>query len=343
MGRYRPVSSDDISAIVSLHKAGHSVSDIAENTGISVTSVRRWVSRISNSGGENLPRKKVPTGRPRKTYSRTLNIIKRDVEKVPSISARQLKENNSALLGQVSLRTVQRRVHDDLRFKHFVARPKPLLTDVHKEKRLQFCNKYLATDVEKWKGVLWSDEAKFTVTSSRKQRVYRRLGSDPYDPKFTHNSAKYPDSLMVWGCFSYCGAGKLVVLPKNTSMNQNNYLELLCDNLPECFEVCRAHTFMQDNAPCHRAKSVTTWLQDCCVDFIEDWPANSPDLNPIENLWSIIKRKLCDHNTSTLPRLEAVLQQLWAEISLSTLQSLVESVPLRLQECIRRKGMPTKY
>lgn len=58
---------------------------------------------------------------------------------------------------------------------------------------------------------------------------------------------------------------------------------------------------------------MTTWLKDCCVGFIEDWPANS-DLNPIENLWYIIRRKLCDHDTSPLPRLEAELRRVWTEI-----------------------------
>ncbi|KAG0713990.1 hypothetical protein GWK47_014976 [Chionoecetes opilio] len=132
MGRYRPVTSDDISAISSLHKAGHSVKDIAKNTGVSVRSVSRWVQQISNSGDDDLPRKRLPPGRPRKTHPRTLNIFKRDVDKCPSISGRQLKENNHVLLGEVSVRTVRRRVHDDLGFKHFVARPKPLLKEVQK-------------------------------------------------------------------------------------------------------------------------------------------------------------------------------------------------------------------
>ena len=117
---------------------------------------------------------------------------------------------------------------------------------------------------------------------------------------------------MVWGCFTYHGVGSLVVLPKNTTMNQGNYRKLLCDHLPGSFEMCQASTFMQDGAPFHTAKSVKEWLRDCCVPFFEDWPANSSDLNPIENLWVIIKRELrslfnCSQTPScALPTLEHI-------------------------------------
>lgn len=61
---------------------------------------------------------------------------------------------------------------------------------------------------------------------------------------------------MVWGCFGYYGVGELVILPKNIHMNKNNYLELLCDHLPDSFLKCQADFFMQDGAPCHTAQDV---------------------------------------------------------------------------------------
>lgn len=50
-------------------------------------------------------------------------------------------------------------------------------------------------------------------------------------------------------------------------MNKNNYLELLCDYLPESFDKCNAHVFWQDCTSCHTAKSVKPWLKDCKVNY----------------------------------------------------------------------------
>ena len=168
--------------------------------------------------------------------------------------------------------------------------------------------------------------------------MYRCPGSDPLDPGYTASAARFPDSLMVWGCFSYHGVRSLVVLPKNTTMNQGNYLKFLCDHLPGSFEMCQAFTFMQDGALCHTAKSVKQWLRDCCVPFLEDWPANSPDLNPIENLW-----ELRSHDCSTVAKLQAVLYHLWNTFAPQHLLVLADSLLAHLEECRRCQGKPTKY
>ena len=97
---------------------------------------------------------------------------------------------------------------------------------------------------------------------------------------------------MVWGCFIGRGKGKLVMLPPNIKVNQFIYLELLLDNLPELLEMTRAKIFQQDGPPCHTLKYVMSWLKNCEVPFIEDWPGNSLDINSIEKMWQIIKKKL---------------------------------------------------
>lgn len=73
--------------------------------------------------------------------------------------------------------------------------------------------------------------------------VYHWPHSDALDPKFTTKTVKHPDSVMVWGCFSYYGVGSLVVLPKNIKVNQGVYLEILCDHLPDSLRKLR-HEFL---------------------------------------------------------------------------------------------------
>jgi len=223
------------------------------------------------------------------------------------------------------------------------ARTKPAVTPRQINNRIQFCQKYAVWDVSHWRKVLWSDEVMFSVAGNTGSSVYRRPGSDPLDPRYTKKTIKFPDIIMVWGCFSYHGVGELVVLPKNTRMNKNNYLELLCDHLPNSFEKCRAEFFMQDGAPCHTALDVKQWLRDCQVEFFDDWPGNSPDLNPIENIWAIMKRELRGRDTSLLARLEAEIHHVWDNLKPQLLQNLADSVPRRLKECLKRKGIPLKY
>lgn len=174
-------------------------------------------------------------------------------------------------------------------------------------------------------------------------RVYRKPGSDPNVPKFTCPTLKHPPSLMVWGSFGFGGVGELVILPANLKVNQHVYYELLNDVLESSFEMSGTLFWMQDGAPCHRAKSVTTWLKDCNIPFFEDWPGQSPDLNPIENLWAIMKRRLRNMDTSSLTKLEEGIKAVWESFPQEMLQRLSMSIPNRLNECIVKKGGPTKY
>ena len=334
---------EEISSIIDLHNAGISVRQICEQKQLSKRTVYRWLHRYEAGDPESTPAPKPKTGRPRKVSKTTLRLVHRQLKADPSLTAKEIKDKNSRVLGDVSLRTIQERIHDDLLLRSFKARKKPLLTLKQKAKRVAFARKYLTWDEEKWQQVLWTDEATFSVTGAGSKRVYRPSGSDPHLPQYTSKTVKHPASVMVWGSFGYSGVGELVFLPPNEYMNQYNYFELLCDILPSAFEKSGCNFFMQDGAPCHTARSVVTWLKDCEVPFFSDWPGSSPDLNPIENLWSVIKRKLQGVDTSSIPKLKEAIQRVWDDIEPQTLQNLASSVPKRLRSVVKRKENATKY
>lgn len=344
MGSGKEITHEQMVAIVTLYNAGHTVREISEYSGVKIRSVQRWLKRYRETGDAAiLPVPRPRPGRPKVVSPRTVNILKRQVERSPRKNARQVKLENPRLLGDVSLRTVQRRLHDDVGVRRYKSRRKPLVTLVQRGKRVAFARKYGGWDINRWRKVLWSDESTFTVTGNRAGYVYRRPGSDPLDPKYLAPTVKWPDSIMVWGCFSYFGVGELVVLNRNVTMNQYNYYELLNDNLPAAFDKCKANYFMQDGAPCHTAKSVRKWLDDCCVDYFMDWPGNSPDINPIENLWGLIKKELEGCDTSSVKKLEAAVRQVWNDFPADKLHNLADSVPNRLREIIKHKGRPTRF
>ncbi|KAG7177856.1 Transposable element Tc1 transposase-like 1, partial [Homarus americanus] len=265
---WRVTTRDDIAAVIALYKANHVLREILAQTGVALRVVQNLVKCFRELGEGKLPAPLPKSGRPKLLSPRALRLF---LDKY----AREVKERNPRLLSHVSLSCVQQALHDDLGFKSFRARRKPLLTKRQKENRVKFCKKYEVWDLETWRSVLWSDEATFSVTGSNGGRVYRPPHSDAHLPQYTVKTVKHPASLMVWASFTYYGVGELVILPKNQIMNQYNYLELLSDFLPESFDKAKASLFMQDGAPCHTAESVIQWLKDWEVPFFNDWPGTS--------------------------------------------------------------------
>lgn len=343
MGRKPNLSQETITRIETLHKAGFGPKAIVKQTGVSQRSVERWVRLARAAPPQTKLTQKKPPGRPRKVSRNTLSVINRQIKGQPRLSARQIKESNPQLLENVSERTVSHYICKVLHLPSRRAAKKPLLTPRHKELRVAFAKKYSALPLENIRSILWSDEATFTVTGTSSGRVRRPVNSDRYDPRYTLKTVKHPVSVMVWGAFSYYGVGKLVFLEKGVTMNGLRYLELLYDNLEDCFDECKADRFQQDGASCHTCRCVREWFHDCGINYITDWPPNSPDLNPIENIWSIMKKELRERDTSSLSKLQESLTNVWKNISVDLLHKLVDSIPNRLQEVIRRKGNVTRY
>ena len=145
--------------------------------------------------------------------------------------------------------------------------------------------------------------------------------------------------------FSYHGTGRLNVC--EGSMNAVSYLQVMQTRMmPQLREWFPDNdgVFMQDSAPCHTARIVKRYLEEQHVTVL-DWPGNSPDLNPIENLWAIIKRRLATQTITTKQQLIAKVIDVWLrDPSINDiLHKLVDSMPRRIAEVIAAQGGHTKY
>ena len=147
---------------------------------------------------------------------------------------------------------------------------------------------------------------------------------------------------MFWGCFSWNGIGPLVLVDGN--MDSEAYINVLANNFIPWVRDYPDSVFQQDGAPCHTSSYSTWWMSTHGIRTL-DWVAQSPDLNPIENLWNHLDRQV--RKRKPLPQtkqdLITAIQEEWSNISLEMLQNLIMSLPHRIEAVIKAKSGNTKY
>ncbi len=154
---------------------------------------------------------------------------------------------------------------------------------------------------------------------------------------------KFPQSVMVWGAMLSAGVGPLCFL--RSKVNTAVYQEVLEHfMLPAADQLYgdADFIFQQDLAPAHSAKATSIWFKDHGIPVL-NWPANSPDLNPIENLWGIVKRKMRYARPNNAEELKATIRATWALITPEQCHRLIDSMPRRIAAVIQAKGAQTKY
>ena len=123
------------------------------------------------------------------------------------------------------------------------------------------------------------------------------------------------------------------------------YKELLEKYLVPIFEKSdKKLIFMQDNAPIHKSKLVTDFLADHGISTLQ-WPAQSPDLNPIENIWAVLKGRRARQKSTPKTKKDLIDQmtELWSHIETDFRRNLSNSLPKRLFEVIKNKGKQTSF
>ncbi|CBQ72283.1 related to transposase [Sporisorium reilianum SRZ2] len=234
---------------------------------------------------------------------------------------------------------------------HFRARKiinKPLLTIRHKKARLAFALAHKDWTVDDWKTVICSDECKINrIGSDGRQHCW--INAAGFNSKLVHPTVKFGGgSIMVWGSMTHKGVGAFHILKER--MTAVIYIAILEAHLLPVLRTVGFFNdntnaiFQQDGDPKHKAKVTMQWFRQNHIRLL-DWPAQSPDLNPIEHLWTELKKRLGqykEHPTWML-ELEGRLEEVWAQIPVSLCQALVESMPKRIEAVIKARGGNTKY
>ena len=199
-------------------------------------------------------------------------------------------------------------------------------------------------DPSLWSTTLWSDETKLELFGHMDAEYVWRKEGEAYKAKNTVPTVKHGGgNIMLWGCFSSSGTGNLVKV--QGIMKKEDYISILEKNVKESAErlqLINNWKFQQDNDPKHTAKIVKKWFRENNVDVLE-WPSQSPDLNPIENLWRELKSRVMARKPTNLTQLEAFAKEEWAKIPQTTCRKLVDTYKNRLEAVIKNKGYAIDY
>lgn len=191
---------------------------------------------------------------------------------------------------------------------------------------------------------MFTDESTFTQFNAYVPYVRRPVGTR-HDTRYCVSSAKQSAKVMVWGAFSgKRGRAGLWFMPQGTTMNSRVYREVLEDHLLPFMTIHDTEYLLQDGAPCHSAKSTQDWLASHDVQVIGPWPGSSADLNPIENLWVTMKRKVAERNSTSFASLKEAIKEVWTrEIPKEECRKLARSMPDRIRAVIEKKGLHTRF
>ena len=162
-----------------------------------------------------------------------------------------------------------------------------------------------------------------------------------------NSKSQYPVSVMVFGAIAL-GFRHLVFLPQTVinedgekvtyHVNAETYKKRCLMPLCKAAVDGAGRIFVQDNAPPHRPVHVRTYLESKGWEVIDFWPPHSPDLNPIENMWSIIKAEVSRRGPTTREQLLAFIREEWNAIPQVLVDSLVCSFPKRCENVFLKMG-----
>ncbi|KAJ3481984.1 hypothetical protein NLI96_g7289 [Meripilus lineatus] len=237
-----------------------------------------------------------------------------------SRAAKIISNMNSQTISATTLR----RKLKGFGWKAVVKKKCPQLKPRHRQARLQFAERYKEWTMEDWKRIVWSDETKINrLGSDGKRYVWKQAGESLSD-RLVGGTVKFGGgNLILWECMGWEGIGYACRI--EGKMDGELYELILGDKLMNSLEY---------------------WDKDIDQGMeVLSWPAQSPDLNPIEHLWYYLKQRLREYEEPAggVEELWRRTEVEWEKIPKEVCQKLIESMPRRIAAVIRAKGGYIKY
>ncbi len=344
----KELSANERSKIAGAYKCGVKQSVIAEKLGLPLSTINDTIKRIKDTGSPHPPTRIGPLAKFSVREERSLiNIVKSNRHEPLDAITSQFRD----ITGKYICKNTARKILNKNEFHSYYITKKPLLTPQNALIRKNWCNQHKNMDLHDWKLVTFSDESRFALFHPDGGEKIWRKSTEKYDKECIGPTLQMGGgSGMFWGVISFWGVGPLV--PVTNSMDSDEYVEVLAKHYVPWMQGLMAKRtshgppvkFQQDNCSIHKSGYSKWWMATHNFNVL-DWPSRSPDFNPIENLWDILDKRVRKREVhpKNLKELEAAVLEEWQNIPLNILHKLYDSMPRRINGCLKTKGYHTKY
>lgn len=309
--------------VLSLHQVGYSANKIEKIVGVSRKAIKNYLCDPIKYN------KKKVRGICKKVTEREERMLVR-MACTGKNSAKQLKDVTNV---SITPRQISNVLNNSGILSFSKCLKSQLLTKKHMDERKMWASEKIHWGMDEWRKCVFSDEKKFNLDGPDGWDKYWHDKRKPKAVKMKRQSGG--GSVMVWGAFSVFGLSQLAVLDE--SINSGVYVDTLSEFLLPFIDLHygRECIFQQDNAPAHSSLVTKEFFREQNIDVM-NWPARSPDLNPIENLWSILSRSVYENRRQFGSKKELKLQILesWSKIDQNIIDSLINSMVKRCHAVI---------
>jgi transposase len=364
----RPITVQKRGEIIAAHNQTASLRKTAAACGVSKRTAQRWVQRYKNTG--DVLRKAGSGRRPALSAAaaaRAVELLTAEPGASTSHAAQQLQQEG--LTGSTAHRTtVARAAKQAARQQqqpiHCVSGlPAKRLTVKNKKQRLAFAQ---ANKRRQWASVIFTDRKKFLFSHpgvSVQHRQWVKKGQRRTAARVNHPQAvNVYMGICKWGCtpLKFVAGTSKHSSPYTTkqgkpakNITSQEYTVVVGKGfLPEGSKLFAAQgiskwTLQQDNDPAHKVAAgvVAAYSRGntAQVELLPNWPPNSPDLNPIENLWGILAEAVGKQQCCSFEEFREAVEKQCSGVSHNTLAKLVDSMQKRIDQVIQKQGDMTEY
>lgn len=322
--KFRTISERN-SYIVNQRQKNVPVRELADELGITERTIRRICATYRSTRRVG---RKVGSGR-RKALNSSMKLkIHRMLTNNPSLTCKELALRLGNVVSDETIRLYLK--GQDFSWKQRSRVPN--ISEEDKQRRLDFAESNMEIEFD---SIFFTDECTFDLNGTTK--VWGKKGK-----RILKGTSTYAPKVQVWGAISAQGKAYLEIFYGN--MDSDLYMDILEDRFePIALEIMGDSWILQhDGARCHTSRAVTELLEEMEIETL-DWPPRSPDLSPIENVWSLLKRQVYKRSPRTLFELENFILEEWDRLDDRVVGRMAQSFQRRLEGVIEAEGSILKY